>query len=60
MVPTYWAWLVAMTMAVAGFVAGHHYTLAKCKNNAYADEGITYSYFGTSKWRMHRAMRETR
>lgn len=60
MVPTDWAWLVAMAMTVAGFAAGHFYTLAKCKENAYANEGITYSYFNTDKWRMHRAMRERR
>lgn len=60
MVPTNWAWFVAMAMAVAGFAAGHFCTLAKCKGNAYADRGITYSYFDTAKWRMHRAMRETR
>lgn len=57
MVPTDWAWFVAMAMAVVGFVAGRGYTLAKCKENAYANEGITYSYFDTSKWHMHRAMR---
>ena len=60
MVPTDWAWFVAMAMAVVGFVAGHFYTLAKCKGNAYASDGITYSYFTTAKWRMHRAMREGR
>ena len=60
MVPTDWAWFVAMVMAVVGFAAGHFYTLAKCKGNAYANDGITYSYFNTSKWRMHRAMRSTR
>lgn len=60
MVPTDWAWLVGMAMAIAGFIAGHYYTLARCKENAYADEGITYSYFDTVKWRMHRAMREGR
>ena len=60
MVPTDWAWLVAMVMAVVGFVAGHFYTLAKCKGNAYANKGITYSYFNTSRWRMHRATREGR
>lgn len=60
MVPTEWAWFVAMAMAVAGFVAGHSYTLAKCKDNAYANDGITYSYFNTAKWRMHRATRERR
>lgn len=60
MVPTDWAWLVAMAMAVVGFVAGHYCTLARCRENAYANEGITYSYFNTRKWRMHRAMREKR
>lgn len=60
MVPTDWAWFVAMVMAIAGFVAGHFYTLAKCKGNAYANDGITYSYFNTAKWRMHRAKRERR
>ena len=60
MVPTDWAWFVAMVMAFVGFAAGHVYTLAKCKGNAYANEGITYSYFNTSKWRAHCAMRERR
>lgn len=60
MVPTEWAWFVAMAMAVAGFAAGHLYTLAKCKDNAYVNDGITYSYFNTAKWRMHRAMRSAR
>ena len=60
MVPTDWAWFVAMAMAVAGFAAGHLYTLVRCKDNAYANEGVTYSYFDTAKWRMHRAMREGR
>ena len=60
MVPTDWAWFVAMVMAAVGFTAGHFYTLAKCKGNAYANDGITYSYFNTSKWRMHRARRERR
>lgn len=60
MVPTDWAWFVAMAMAVAGFMAGHHYTLARCKDNTYIDEGITYSYFDTCKYRMHQAIREIR
>lgn len=60
MVPTDWAWLVAMAMAVVGFVAGHFYTIAKCKGNAYSNDGITYSYFNTAKWRTHCAMREGR
>lgn len=60
MVPTDWAWFVAMAMAVVGFVAGHFYTLARCKCNAYTNEGITYSYFNTSRWRMHCAMRDGR
>ena len=60
MVPTDWAWFVAMAMAAVGFVAGHFYTLAKCKDNAYANDGITYSYFNTDQWRIHRAMRERR
>lgn len=60
MVSTDWAWFVAMVMAAVGFAAGHIYTLAKCKDNAYANEGITYSYFNTSKWRMHCATRERR
>ena len=60
MVPTDWAWFVAMVMAVVGFAAGHCYTIMKCKNNAYTHDGITYSYFNTDKWRMHRAMCERR
>lgn len=60
MVSTDWAWFVAMAMAFVGFVAGHFYTLAKCKDNAYANDGITYSYFNTAKWRIHRAMHESR
>lgn len=60
MVPTDWAWLVAMAMAVVGFAAGHCYTIAKCKSNAYTHDGITYSYFNTAKWRTHCAMREGR
>lgn len=60
MVPTDWAWFMGMIMAFAGFTAGHFYTLAKCKSNAYANEGITYSYFNTAKWRTHCAMRERR
>lgn len=60
MVPTDWAWFVAMAMAIVGFAAGHFYTLAKCKGNAYANEGITYSYFNTAKWSTHCAMREGR
>lgn len=60
MVPTDWAWFVAMSMAIVGFAAGHFYTLAKCKENAYTNDGITYSYFNTSKWHMHRATRSTR
>ena len=60
MVPTDWAWLVGMIMAFAGFAAGHFSTLAKCKGNAYADDGITYSYFNTAKWHTHCAARERR
>ena len=60
MVPTEWAWFVAMAMAVVGFVAGHCYTIAKCKNNAYTHDGIVYSYFNNDKWSMHRAMCERR
>lgn len=60
MVPTDLAWFMGMIMAFAGFTAGHFYTLAKCKSNAYANEGITYSYFNTAKWRTHCAMRERR
>lgn len=60
MVPTDWAWMVAIAAFVAGMVTGTLVTLARCKENAYVDEGITYSYFNTRKYRMHKAMREGR
>ena len=60
MVPTDWAWMVAIAAFVAGMVTGTLVTLARCKENAYADEGITYSYFNTRKYRTHKAMREGR
>lgn len=43
-----------------GMAIGFFFTLQAAKAGKLEHEGITYSYFRTQKYRMHKAMRETR
>lgn len=43
-----------------GMAIGFFFTLQAAKAGKLEHEGITYSYFRTQKYRMHKAMRESR
>lgn len=52
---------IYLSFAMAfGMAIGFFFTLQAAKAGKLKHEGITYSYFRTQKYRMHKAMRETR
>ncbi len=50
-------WFVMMFAFVGGSIVGYLFAIDRAKRGELRGEGISYSYFDTRKYRIHRAAR---